>query len=226
MGFLISIAHWLAGNGKYMVLTHCMGHDTFWIAATVALDLANAAGYAVIAVHWWRNARLLPHVPAKGALSNIRNIFVFCGICGYLFIPIKMVWPAWRLYDIFLAVLVFFTWRYAIRARELKVVYSAIGRTTALEHELERSLEESRQKARFLNAISHDLRTPLNGLVLQAELAEMNLNDPAAVRESLGQIRVCAVGGRNAQHPAGLCAARDRGRQARLRRIRVGGFAQ
>src|SRR5579862_2726537 len=118
MHTVIWLCNWLAGNGMYMKLTHCMGHDTFWIATTVTLDLANAAGYTLIAIHWWRNARHLPPVPAKSALTNIRNIFIFCGICGYLFIPIKMFWPAWRLYDIVMAVLVFFTWRYALRARE------------------------------------------------------------------------------------------------------------
>jgi signal transduction histidine kinase len=186
---LQSCCNWLAGDGKYMLLTHCMGHDTFWIATTVTLDLANAAGYAVIAVHWWRNARTLPRLPAKNALGNIRNIFVFCGVCGYLFIPIKMVWPAWRLYDMVLAVLVFYTWKYALGARELKVVYSAIGRSTQLQKDLEASLEQSKQKALFLNAISHDLRTPLNGLILQATVAEMNLTDPDALKASLGEIR-------------------------------------
>ena len=59
----------------------------------------NAAGYALIALHWGRNERLLPPIPAKRALGNMRNIFVFCGICGYAFIPIKMIWPAWRFQD-------------------------------------------------------------------------------------------------------------------------------
>ncbi len=189
MNLLTSILNWLAGNGAYMKLTHCMGHDTPWIAATVALDLANALGYALIAIHWWRNARHLPKVPAKDALGNIRNIFVFCGICGYLFIPIKMFWPAWRLYDLFMAALVFYTWRYALASRDLKVVYSALGKTTALQEQLEHSLEESRGKARFLNALSHDLRTPLNGLMLQTNLAELSLQDPQSLRGVMKEMR-------------------------------------
>ncbi len=106
-----NLLDWFAGSGKYMDLRHCMGHDTFWIGLTVALDLAVAAGYGLIAIHWWRNEKLLDNPQAKRALGRMRNIFFFCGICGYIFIPVKMFWPAWRLYDLFLVALVYFTWR-------------------------------------------------------------------------------------------------------------------
>ena len=43
-----------------------------------------------------------------------------------MFIPIKMVWPAWRLYDIVMVVLGYYTWRCAV-ARDLKVVYTELG---------------------------------------------------------------------------------------------------
>lgn len=110
-----------------MDLIHCMGHDTFWITMTVVLDFAVAAGYGAIALHWWKNQRLLPGGPAKRALAQMRNIFLFCGICSYVFIPMKMVWPAWRLYDMFMLALVYSTWRYAWNAGQLRVVYRGIG---------------------------------------------------------------------------------------------------
>src|SRR5262245_54954257 len=96
------VLNWFAGKRAYMNLVHCMGHDTPWIAITVLLDLTVAAGYVAIAMHWWKNERTLPLVPAKRALGNMRNIFLFCGLCGYVFIPVKMIWPAWRLYDVFM----------------------------------------------------------------------------------------------------------------------------
>jgi signal transduction histidine kinase len=184
---------WFTGGSEhaYMTLIHCMSGDWLWIIITVTLDFAIAAGYAVIAMHWWRNQKRLPASPAKSALASMRNIFVFCGLCGYLFIPIKMVWPAWRLYDIFAAVLVYFTWRYAWNARELKVLYSELGRSEKLASDLQASQAESRRKTHFLNAISHDLRTPLNGLTLQAELAAISAdaNDVESMREALGEIK-------------------------------------
>ena len=185
---------WFAGNGRYMTLDHCMGYDWPWIAITVALDFAVAAGYCLIALHWARNQRGLPDIPARRALGNLRNIFVFCGICGYLFIPIKMVWPAWRLYDLFMMALVYFTWRYAWSARDLKVIYAELKRSSALAADLEKSQEESKRKSFFLNAISHDLRTPLNGLLLQANLAEVGMaaSDPETVRRAVVDIKAGA----------------------------------
>ena len=164
---------WFAGDGRYLDLARCMDYDYLWIAITVALDVAVAGGYALIALHWWKNARGLPASPAKHALANLRNIFLFCGVCGYVFIPVKMVWPAWRLYDVVMLALAWYTWRYAWKARDLQVVYKELGRSSQLAHDLEESREESRRKSFFLNAVSHDLRTPLNGLMLQSSLAEM-----------------------------------------------------
>jgi two-component system, sensor histidine kinase len=189
-----AVFDWFAGDGRYMTLYHCMGHDHFWIAVTVILDLAVASGYVLIARHWWENERYLSNTPAKRALTNMRNIFVFCGICGYLFIPIKMVWPAWRLYDLVMLALVYFTWRYAWNAGNLKVVYAELGRNAELAAELKKSQEESRRKSFFLNAISHDLRTPLNALVLQADVAAVGAStlDSQTVKGAAGEIKSSA----------------------------------
>lgn len=183
------------GETPYMNLVHCMNHDWFWIGATIALDLSVAIGYAVIALHWLRNERKTPASQAKDALASMRNIFIFCGTCGYLFIPIKMYWPAWRLYDLFLAFLVYYTWKYVWNSKDLSVIYHEIERSAKLERELESARTESERKSFFLNAISHDLRTPINGLVLQAHLAEMSLDsdDSEELREAIGSIKASAA---------------------------------
>lgn len=198
MHVLVSILQWFSGGAgqQYHNLRHCMNGDLLWISLTVTLDVSVAAGYLVIAYHWFRNERLLPPSPARAAMSAIRNIFIFCGICGYVFIPIKIWWPAWRLYDIAMAALVFYTWRYAFSAMDLKVVYNELGRTRKLAEELEASQADVKRRSDFLNAISHDLRTPLNGLTLRASLAEVQLakQDKAALEKSLADIRASAHG--------------------------------
>lgn len=185
---------WFTGHGRYMDLTHCMGGDAPWIALTIVLDLAVAAGYVVIARHWAQNEELLGDSPAKSALRSIKVVFIVCGICGYLFIPIKMFWPAWRLYDLALMILVYYTWRYAMGAQHLRVVYTQLDQTEHLKLELEKSREEARRKSLFLSAVSHDVRTPLNGMSLQAELAQLchDTGDAEGLRQSLAEIRKCA----------------------------------
>ncbi len=193
MQILQTISLWLTGgpNHQYMALAGCMRRDYFWIGVTVTLDLMVAVGYVIIAYHWSRNEKSLPPSPARTALRTMRNIFAFCGICGYLFIPVKMFWPAWRLYDMFMVALVFYTWQYALNARNLKVIYTAIGRSNQLAEDLAQSREESKRKSFFLNAISHDLRTPLNGLALHADLAELQIGsaDFDSVKQSLNEIK-------------------------------------
>lgn len=195
MNYLGDLMRWFSGGPDgYMALDHCMKGDTFWITLTISLDIAVALGYVLIARHWWENEKLLPASPAKVALGDMKRIFLFCGTCGYLFIPIKMFWPAWRLYDLVLMGLVYFTWSYALNARKLRVVYHELGRTKQLAADLAESRAESKRKSFFLNAISHDLRTPLNGLTLQAELADLSAgsDDVEGLRESLREIKACA----------------------------------
>jgi signal transduction histidine kinase len=195
-----SALSWCSGHGRYMSLVHCMGGDRFWIALTVALDLSVALGYYVIVRHWARNERLLAEGPAKSALRSIKAVFIFCGVCGYIFIPVKMIWPAWRLYDLALIALAYYTWRYALGSQQLRVVYSELDRTAQLRGELDRSREDARRKSLFLNSVSHDIRTPLNGMSLQAELAGLCLQtgDMEGAREALDEIR------RGARSAAGL----------------------
>ncbi|HYE16850.1 MAG TPA: HAMP domain-containing sensor histidine kinase [Tepidisphaeraceae bacterium] len=196
MDWLIDLMNWFAGKPAgggmgYHRLVSCMRGDTLWIVITVGLDLAVAAGYVVIARHWSKNQKALRNPRAAKSMGRIKNIFIFCGICGYAFIPVKMFWPAWRLYDIVMAVLVYYTWRYALDSRNLSVVYGELNRSDELAADLEKSREESRRKTYFLNAVSHDLRTPLNGLSLQVDLAALTLDagDTGGARKALVEAR-------------------------------------
>src|SRR5947208_3382025 len=67
MEWFSSAIHWLSGGeNQYMRLYGCMKGDTFWITLTIALDLTVAAGYVLIARHWWINQRDQPR-PAHAA---------------------------------------------------------------------------------------------------------------------------------------------------------------
>lgn len=98
--------------------------------------------------------------------------------------------PSHYLFDGCLVVLLAVVWVYAWRMR-----HKAVGRELARSHRLAADLEHSRAEARrnsyFLSAVSHDLRTPLNGLLLQAELAEMSMakDDHGTAAEAIAQVK-------------------------------------
>ncbi len=72
--------------------------------------------------------------------------------------------------------------------RKLRVQHA---RAEELAGNLHRVREENRRRLLFLNAISHDLRTPLNGIALQTHVIEsaMALKDPATLSAAVGEIR-------------------------------------
>ena len=205
MEFARSVFYWFSGGvgHQYHTLQQCMHGQTGWVTATVVLDLAVFVGYLIIAGHWARNERTLPPSPARRALADVRHIFVFCGICGYLFNPVKLVWPAWRLYDGFMLVLVFFTYRYAFNVKGLKVLYSAVGRGNQLEDELSAARMAGQRQDRFVEAVGRDLRTPMDRLLGHVDQAAVHLSQlrltaagasPAvtALDQSLAQARASA----------------------------------
>ncbi len=71
--------------------------------------------------------------------------------------------------------------RFRARQREVRLLLSQLSASNeqlasaneALELRREESAEEARRKTRFLAAISHDIRTPVNALVLSCQLLRM-----------------------------------------------------
>jgi PAS domain S-box-containing protein len=123
------------GDAQYMPSLHCMKEDITWIVLIVSVCLLNALGYAIIATHWQKNEKLMADGDAKEALRRLKWIFILCGTCGYVFIPVKMVWPAWRLFFFVMCILCYHTWRYALRSRNLRIICKSLGDTTSIQQE-------------------------------------------------------------------------------------------
>lgn len=78
---------------------------------------------------------------------------------------------------VFLFLIVFIIYFYMIH-NQMKVVNEA---RHAAEH-------ASRAKSEFLSNMSHDIRTPMNGIIGMTEIASLNVNDPLKVEECLYKI--------------------------------------
>lgn len=77
-----------------------------------------------------------------------------------------------------LAFAVMFFAYYRTSKRQLAELYRA-------EQEATRA---NRAKSDFLSSMSHDIRTPMNGIVGMTAIAQANINDPARVSDCLGKI--------------------------------------
>jgi len=58
----------------------------------------------------------------------------------------------------------------------------------ALENALVAANEANKAKTKFLSQMSHDIRTPLNGIIGMTKIASDNLNDPERLTDALGKV--------------------------------------
>lgn len=144
---------WFTGGEIYSYhnLFHCMDNDIVTITIVVLLCVGVFTGYMFIAYRWFDAACDVPDSEAKSALNDLKWIFIFCGICGYLWVILETVWPAWRFYMFFLMALNFVTWRYVIRVDSLDRIYRYLKDRDDLVREIEmKQLEiEKLQRDRF-----------------------------------------------------------------------------
>lgn len=57
-----------------------------------------------------------------------------------------------------------------------------------LERARQEAIQANKAKSEFLSSMSHDIRTPMNGIVGMTVIAQANINDTAKVKECLGKI--------------------------------------
>src|SRR5687767_11144913 len=114
------------GDHPYMDGWHCVNGHHFWAWLTIFLCFGIIACYAKISYHWNAGFRKLKHGLARSSFFNMMNIFAFCAVCGYSFLILFMWFPWWPLRALFLAVLFFFSAKYALNTDKLRVIYEEI----------------------------------------------------------------------------------------------------
>jgi PAS domain S-box-containing protein len=114
----------------------CMNNDWLWVIITIVLNLGVVLGYAIIARHWYKSGKRLENSPAKSSLQAMMNIFIFCGLCGYLSTVIRMYWPAWRLTDMAIVGLLYYSFSYIYRSKGLSAVYVELNESKKAKEDL------------------------------------------------------------------------------------------
>jgi signal transduction histidine kinase len=180
----MDVIRWLGGRDY----TPGTPVDLRWAWVTVSLSVLVALGYGVIAFNRYFQTKLDRRADARAAAARLRNIVMCCCACGYIFFATDVGWRLWRLYDLALACLVLYTWSFVLRTRGLSLVEARLAQVEELERSAEQQKAialqkemQARQKTFFLNALSHDLRAPLNIVALNAHLLKTGAREQADV---------------------------------------------
>jgi signal transduction histidine kinase len=165
--------------------------DLRWAWVTVGLSAVVVCGYAVIAFNRYFQSKLDRRTEARAASMRLINIFACCCVCGVVFYATDMAWRLWRLYDLVLLCVALYAWSFVVRTRALSLVDARLARVEELERTAEQQKAlvaqkemQAKQKAFFLNALSHDLRAPLNIVALNAHLLKTAAREEAELESA------------------------------------------
>lgn len=127
------------------------------------------------------------YIEAMKRIISIDNLFSQRGRVGYLGgLEYPVRYPGAKSYE-WHEVNMFFTMN-----KEGKQLLHLLGRNVTREYEEKQKLvmaqAANEAKSQFLNSVSHDVRTPLNGILGMAAIAGMHLDDPEKVKDCLDKI--------------------------------------
>lgn len=125
------------GDGAIEALVRAPSGMT-WPVVTLTLSALVVVGYAAIALDWYFHSKLPGRAEASAALARLRWIFLFCAVCTIAFHATDIPWIGWRLYDVALLLLVFYTWSFALRMPAFGRLAARLARIDELEQSAER----------------------------------------------------------------------------------------
>lgn len=102
---------------------HCAGG---WILLGIVtlLRLGVIVGYWKIARDWYLRERQATSTVGVQALRELRDVFTYCSLCGYV-LPIVLAFtPVWSVTILALVYLNWRTWRYIGHLPDLDIIYS------------------------------------------------------------------------------------------------------
>ena len=135
------------------------------------------------------NMSMVPpaYIEAMKKIVSMDTLFRQRGRTGYLGgIEYPVRYPGSKEYE-WHEVNMFFT-----VSKDGKQLLNLLGRNVTREHEEKQQLvmaqAANEAKSQFLSSVSHDVRTPLNGILGMATIAGMHLNEPEKVKDCLDKI--------------------------------------
>ncbi|HEX7009740.1 MAG TPA: HAMP domain-containing sensor histidine kinase [Phycisphaeraceae bacterium] len=147
----------------------------------------------VLAIQIQRQRQRL--LPGRFSWSTLElcGFLILSGLSGGMLILCLTGRPVWQLLGLIgLLVLAGVTWK-MVGSGLVDRMGHKLQRADQVTRELDRAHAQLYRQRFFLNALSHDLRHPLHGLVLQAELIMLGLEqeDRAAIHQVIHRIRAC-----------------------------------
>jgi signal transduction histidine kinase len=146
-----------------------------WI--TLGISGVLIIGCAVLASKWFIQARLTEKIRARTTAMRLLGIVVAGQAMGLVFYSVEMARMVWTVYDMLLGSLTLYTWYHALRARgpqlfqeKLELIRELSDDVEERDRRLQKHEIECRKKVKLFGSFSHDLRAPLNGISLNAEL--------------------------------------------------------